>query len=76
MKLRCSLFGHLPAFGYGHQEGAGYFEVVAAGVDGINRHHADLYCNCERCGERYRVGKIHIPNKYVDAISKQGKVST
>ncbi len=66
-KLICSLFGHLPEKGYAG--GVGYFKVWGGGVDGVNRHHLYLECNCERCGETYRVGNVHVPNRIIKGIS-------
>ncbi len=63
MKLICSLFGHRPAFGYGHVEGGGYFIVKKTVIDGMGVQHARLFCNCERCGKNYQVGMIHLPKE-------------
>ena len=59
-KLICSVVGHRPAFGYGHQEGKGYFSTKFVAVDGTTRIHASLHCSCERCGRVYQVGMIHV----------------
>lgn len=61
MSILCKWFGHRPAIGLSKMEGEGYFEVRLLCTDGINRTHASLHCECERCGENYQVGKIHIP---------------
>ncbi len=74
--LLCKLFGHRPAFGYGHSEGQGYFQIIENARDGIGRQHAGLFCDCERCGENYKVGNIHIPQKYVDAITEKKRFIT
>lgn len=58
-KLLCSIFGHRPAFGYGRQEGKGYFHQRMVTTDGMGRVHIELFCYCERCGKRYHVGMIH-----------------
>jgi hypothetical protein len=60
MKLFCFLFGHRPSFGYGRVEGEGYFTVKLAEIDGCGTQHARLFCDCERCGKNYQVGRIHI----------------
>ena len=73
MSIICKLFGHRPQFGWGNSEGHGYFRVVNYHSDGINTHHAYLICDCERCGVNYQVGKIHIPQKYVDALTELEK---
>ena len=67
--MLCVLFGHVPEYGY-YGEGEGYFDVKGICVDGINSHHASLLCNCERCGENFKVGNIHIPQEYVKNIPK------
>ena len=61
MSLLCKWFGHRPAFGYGSIEGEGYFRITNCTEDGIGRVHAVLYCDCERCGEWYKVGNVHLP---------------
>ena len=61
MGLFCWLFGHLPSFGYGGVEGAGYFKVELDAVDGLGTQHARLYTDCHRCGKNYKVGMIHVP---------------
>ena len=73
MNLICFLFGHRPAFGYGNQEGCGYFKVGAAYSDGIGRHHCNLTCECQNCGAIYQVGKIHIPGQYVVGLNYYNK---
>jgi hypothetical protein len=59
--LICVIFGHRPKFGYGNQEGEGYFRVLAFITDGMGIRHAELYCACERCGVNYQVGMIQLP---------------
>jgi hypothetical protein len=61
MNILCFMFGHRPRFGYCHEEGAGYFRVELCEVDGTGTQHASLYCDCERCGVNYHVGRIHVP---------------
>ncbi len=63
MTIRCALFGHRPAFGYGRIEGEGYFEIRSIVTDGIGRRHASLYTHCERCGKHFKVGMVHLPNE-------------
>jgi hypothetical protein len=59
MNLRCFLFGHRPAFGYGGREGDGYFTQRVGQTDGMGRTHVYLDTTCERCGDKYQVGIIH-----------------
>jgi hypothetical protein len=61
MNWLCWLFGHRPAFGYSRVEGSGYMKINLMGKDGIGRLHASINSECERCGENYRVGYIHVP---------------
>jgi hypothetical protein len=57
MGIICWLFGHRTN---GHRyNGAEYMEVNNHGADGIGRKHASVYCNCARCGKKFRVGMIH-----------------
>jgi hypothetical protein len=63
MSVLCVLFGHRPAFGYGNREGTGYFRTKFYAVDGCNVMHASCHCTCERCGEFYQVGMIHVPTR-------------
>ena len=52
----CTILGHrLPTYC-----GEPVYGQVRA-VDGIGRHHADVYADCDRCGTRYLVVKIHLP---------------
>lgn len=62
MSLFCKLLGHkVPP---GHQGyGAKYLHVSPMAIDGINREHAGLYTDCERCGEEFRVGMVHLPER-------------
>jgi hypothetical protein len=61
MSILCEMFGHRPDQGYYKHDGWGYFDVREGATDGIGRIHGDLYCECARCGVRYQVGKLHIP---------------
>ena len=74
MNLLCLTFGHRPVFGYGHAEGEGYLQIKNIAVDGMGHHHASLYCDCERCGENYKVGMTHIPSRYTDNVTPKPKV--
>jgi hypothetical protein len=58
--ILCNWFGHVPRYGYGDDSGSGYFEMKPGAIDGIGRLHAELWTTCKRCGQRYRVGKVHI----------------
>lgn len=63
MSLLCSLFGHVPEYGYGNYPGGGYFDIIRGAIDGVGRLHCELRTTCERCGKKYTVGYIHIFDK-------------
>lgn len=69
MNLICKIFGHR-AEGYGKWKNEQYLEVMRGAVDGIGRHHASVHAQCDRCNEHYKVGNIHIPGIYVDALNE------
>lgn len=55
--LMCQLFGHKWEGGwYGSYP---YLEAKQGAVDGIGRHHIQLYCKCDRCGNKYHIASIH-----------------
>jgi hypothetical protein len=63
---KCDRFGHIPNPGYGRHynpinSGEGYFRVVQRELDGVGTRHASLHTECERCGKKYQIGRIHIP---------------
>lgn len=70
------LFGHRPAFGYKRIEGEGYFKCAGIDRDGMNVHHLILDCNCERCGKTYQVGRVHVPQTYVDDQFRLDQLAT
>lgn len=61
MHFLCRWFGHKIGGGYYKREGGEYFNVKVGPIDGIDRVHCHLYTECERCGEQYQVGMIHLP---------------
>lgn len=59
-KILCRLFGHYISGTYYPLSGyTRYFQANAGAVDGIRRHHIQLYTECDRCGEKFHVGNIH-----------------
>ena len=60
MAFLCKLLGHKIPPGY-HGYGKKYLNVRVGPVDGIDRIHADLTTECERCNTEFQVGKIHLP---------------
>ena len=62
MNMICKMFGHQPAFGWYRKPGGGYFDIKYDSTDGLGIVHATLHCNCERCGEKYQVGMVHVPD--------------
>lgn len=60
MSMFCKLLGHKIQPGY-YGYGEKYLHVKVYAVDGIDRIHANLSTECERCGTMFQVGKIHLP---------------
>ena len=60
MSFLCDLLGHKIPKGY-HGYGEKYLDVRVFAVDGIDRIHANLSTECERCGTKFNVGNIHLP---------------
>jgi hypothetical protein len=59
MNLICFAVGHKTVDGYEHC--LPYFKISMTATDGIGRVHAWLETECERCGERYSIGMVHLP---------------
>ena len=57
----CHRYGHKIGGGYYQQEGGEYFNVELGAIDGIDRVHCRLFTECKRCGEKFQVGKMHLP---------------
>ena len=75
----CKLHGHKIGGGYYEREGGQYFNVQVGGIDGIDRVHCQLYTECERCGEKFQVGQIHLPlvdDWIADKLKKPKKSKT
>lgn len=70
MSILCKIFGHIQPMerqGGWFSPGQEYAQVRGAGTDGINRHHADIVYECDRCGKkRIRLCRIHIPKEYTE----------
>ena len=60
MSFLCDLLGHKIPKGY-HGYGEKYLNVRVFAVDGIDRIHARLTTECERCETKFDVGNIHLP---------------
>lgn len=58
MKLLCKLLGHQPPHYFGNVH---YGRVIRGGIDGLGVEHASVEAECERCGQRYQIIKIHLP---------------
>lgn len=55
----CAVFGHRTS---GDEfDGGEYMKVERRAIDGIGRHHAQITTDCKRCGEKFRVGMVHLP---------------
>ena len=64
--LTCKLFGHQPPV-YAEKgwfsPGEEYGKVIVGPTDGIGRVHARVEADCARCGERFLVARIHLPQE-------------
>ncbi len=64
MNILCKLFGHQPPIyakkGW-YSPGEEYARVERAGVDGCGVEHATVHSECPRCGEVFKLARIHIP---------------
>ena len=71
--LICKLFGHKPLTTEGAWGGTGYASAWGSAIDGIGRIHLYIMANCPRCGEKYDICNVHVPNWIVDYLSKESK---
>lgn len=66
--LICYIFGHEPPV-YSNKgwfsPGQEYARVdpKAITTDGIGRKHAIVYSDCPRCGQRFKLCRIHLPTE-------------
>ena len=60
MSIICKLFGHKPGMGYYNHDGGGYLTVIGGPIDGLGTEHARVFSECPRCGERFKVGNLHL----------------
>lgn len=57
MSLICRMFGHqMPNW-------RDYHKIAGDEIDGINRWHGYLKCECPRCGEVVSSGMVHLPTE-------------
>jgi len=66
MKILCKIFGHLPPVyakkGW-YSPGEEYAKVDSNIVtDGIGCRHAIVKSECPRCGEEFKLCRIHLPD--------------
>jgi len=61
MKLLCKLFDHKSVKGWCN--GMPYFRITGITTDGIGHKHARLQTECERCGEKFTIGMVHLPTE-------------
>jgi len=70
MSIICKVFGHISPMqreGGWFSPGQEYATVRNGAVDGINRHHADILYDCDRCGKKkITLCRIHIPRSYTE----------
>lgn len=63
MNLLCRLIGHRPLTTAGWMHGVGYAAVSHSTVDGLGTKHLYLLAECPRCGEKYSICNVHVPNE-------------
>ncbi len=68
-KLTCKLFGHRHAKP-GWWGDISYMKIETRGIDGIGRIHGAAYHKCERCGEHYLAGRLHLNDPAIVAALK------
>lgn len=62
MALFCKWFGHVPNHGWKEDKtGNGYFWLTFYAHDGMDVVHANVIGDCERCGIKYQIGRVHLP---------------
>ena len=73
MKILCGLFGHkAPVYAEKGwwSPGQEYARVDSdLQVDGTGRVHAKVNAKCPRCGEEYKICRIHLPDVRVAKIN-------
>lgn len=72
MKILCHIFGHkAPVYRESGwwSPGQEYARVRNLNVDGTGRVHAHVIGECPRCGEEWRVCRIHIPGVKIEKIN-------
>lgn len=65
-----SILGHTHIF-TGYQEGIPYLRATRGAVDGIDRHHVNLYGRCDICDKEILIAKIHADAKTDKLFFKQ-----
>lgn len=74
MSILCGMFGHKTPESYSEYSGMGggdYLSRRGWFEDGVGRIHVELYGKCPRCGNEYRVGRIHWPKLDKEARPNQ-----
>lgn len=70
MNWLCKMVGHKPPVyakkGW-YSPGEEYAKVQFHAEDNIGRQHALVYAECARCGEKFTVCRIHLPQRPQDA---------
>lgn len=70
--LLCRLFGHQPPV-YAEKgwwsPGQEYAHIASTEIDGLNVRHATIEGKCARCGEQFRICRIHLPSPKIDTVS-------
>lgn len=60
-KIICKLFGHTTSGEKPKSVGAEYMGIAVNAID-IRTRTATIRANCRRCGERFTVGRVHMPD--------------
>lgn len=75
--ILCKLFGHQPPVyaqtGW-YSPGQEYMKIRKGAIDAIGREHADIVSECPRCKEIFKIGRIHLPERYAETkLIKENK---
>lgn len=66
MKILCRVVGHKPpvyAKSGWYSPGEEYGRLVGAIQDGIGRVHSEVHATCARCGESFKIARVHLPER-------------
>lgn len=66
MNIICRAVGHVTSGEHPRCPGEEYMEIDYFCVDGVGRKHAIIHAECQRCGDRFKVGMVHISNSILN----------